>query len=84
MISLGIRDQEIRTPMDMSRATLGQSTSRDIPILSVEIRFEHLSVSEYRVWVEMHPTLLGRYGDIPRERVSHRHDHPFIKKSLID
>ena len=47
MILLGIRDREIRTPRDMSRATLGQSTNRDIPIPSVAIRvraFKHFGV----------------------------------------
>ena len=34
MIVLGIRDREIRTPKDMSRATLGQPANRDIPIPS--------------------------------------------------
>ena len=38
MILLGIRDREVRTPRDMSRVTLGQSTNRDIPVLSVAIR----------------------------------------------
>ena len=38
MILLGIRDQEIRTPKEMSRATLGQSVNRDIPVPSVAIR----------------------------------------------
>ena len=38
MILLGIRDREIRTPRDMSRATLGQSVNRDILIPSVAIR----------------------------------------------
>ena len=60
MILLGIRDREIRTPMDMNRATLGQSANRDILILSMAIRVKHLSVSEYRVWAEMHPIPLAR------------------------
>ena len=34
MILLGIRDQEIKTPKDMSIATLGQSANKDIPIPS--------------------------------------------------
>ena len=38
MILLGIRDREIRTPRDMSRATLGQLVNKDIPVLSVAIR----------------------------------------------
>ena len=38
MILLGIRDREIRTPRDMSRATLGQSANRDILVPSVAIR----------------------------------------------
>ena len=38
MFLLGIRDQEIRTPRDMSKATLGQLVNRDIPIPSVAIR----------------------------------------------
>ena len=54
MILLGIRDREIRTPSDMSRATLGQSVNID------RLGFEHLSISEYRVGAEMHPTLLAR------------------------
>ena len=39
MILLGILDQEIRTPRDMSKVTLGLSANRDIPIPSVTIRF---------------------------------------------
>ena len=57
MILLGIRDREVRTP---SRATLGQSVSRDILILSMAIKVENLSISESRVGVEMRPTLLER------------------------
>ena len=38
MILLGIQDREIRTPKDISRATLGQSANRDIPVPSVAIR----------------------------------------------
>ena len=38
MILLGIRDREIRNPRDLSRATLGQSANRDIPVPSVAIR----------------------------------------------
>ena len=61
MILLGIQDREIRTPRNMSRATLGQLANRDIPIPSVAIiGFEHSSVSEYRIGVEMHPTLLEK------------------------
>ena len=47
MIFLGIRDREIRTPKDMSRATLSQSVNRDIPVSSVAIRvraFKHFGV----------------------------------------
>ena len=47
MILLGIRDREIRTPKDLSRAILGQSTNRDILVLSVAIRvlsFKHFKV----------------------------------------
>ena len=60
MILLGIRDREIRTPKDMSRATLGQSGNRDISISRVAIKVEHLSVSEYKVEAEMHPIVLAR------------------------
>ena len=60
MILLGIRDREIRAPKDSSRATLGQSVNRDIPISSVVIRVEHLSISESRAGAEMLPTLLTR------------------------
>ena len=38
MILLGIQDREIRTPKDLSRAKLGQSANRDIPVPSVMIR----------------------------------------------
>ena len=38
MILLGIRDREIRTPREMSRATLSQSVNRDILVPSVAIR----------------------------------------------
>ena len=38
MILLGNRDREIRTPRDMSRATLGQSMNKDIPVSGVAIR----------------------------------------------
>ena len=38
MILLGIRDGDIRTPRDLSRATLGQLANRDIPVPSVAIR----------------------------------------------
>ena len=37
MILLGIRDREIRTPRDLSRATLGQSVNRGISVPSVAI-----------------------------------------------
>ena len=60
MILLGIRNKEIRTPRDMSRATLGQLANRDIPIPSVALGFDHLSVSESKVGIEMRPTLLAR------------------------
>ena len=38
MILLGIRDREIGTPRDISRATFGQLANRDIPVPSVAIR----------------------------------------------
>ena len=47
MILLGIRNREIRTPKDLSRATLGQSMNRDILVPSVAIRgreFKHFGV----------------------------------------
>ena len=60
MILLGIQDQEIRSPKDMSRATLDQSMNRDISVPSLAIRFEHLSILESKVRAEMHPTLLAK------------------------
>ena len=47
MMLMGIQDQEIRTPRDLSRVTLGQSANRDIPVPSVAIRvlaFKHFGV----------------------------------------
>ena len=60
MIFLGIQDREIRTPRDMSRATLGQLAIEISRFRVWQLGFEHLSVSEYRVGVEMHPTLLEK------------------------
>ena len=48
------------TPRDMNRATLGQSTYRDILVPSVAFRVKYLSVSESRVEAKMQYTLLVR------------------------
>ena len=60
MILLGIRDREIRTPKDLSRATLGQLVNRDIPVPVWRLGFEHLSISKSKVEAEMRPTLLAK------------------------
>ena len=49
------------TPRDMNRATLCQSTSRDIPVPSVALRVYTFRRFEVQGDVEMQYTLLARY-----------------------